>query len=121
MYYGDDDDDECRRFKFEQKGSNQLIVFGINPSTAQGITSRYASADDDQTIKRVKSFAERNGYDGFLMLNVCAQRCTNPNDLSKTENKELLSENVKKIAAYLQERNAIPVLLAFGNNISKRK
>ena len=130
-YYGDDDD-LFMRFKLEKKGSNELIIIGINPSTARGRSRHCPRSVDDKTIKRVEAFSSKNWnlskaekqFDGFLMLNVCAQSVSDP-DMLAVENDELLHEmNKKKITEYLNElvkHQRISVLLAYGDNIDKRK
>ena len=59
------------RFSLTKEGDRKLVVFGVNPSTANEQIA-------DLTITKVMGFAERNGFDGFIMLNLYPQRCTNP-------------------------------------------
>lgn len=47
----------------------KLCVVGLNPSTAD-------QSEDDPTIRRVKSFAERDSFGGVLMVNLFAYRTT---------------------------------------------
>ena len=58
----------------------KIMFIGLNPSTAN-------EADDDATMRRVKSFAKSFGYGGVYMLNLFAfitkkpkilQQCKNP-------------------------------------------
>ena len=46
------------------------MVIGVNPSTAN-------EKHPDPTVRKVMGFAELNSYDGFVMLNLYAQRSTN--------------------------------------------
>lgn len=46
----------------------------LNPSTADAL-------DDDPTIRRVRSFTEREGCGGFAVVNLCAWRATDPQEL----------------------------------------
>ena len=46
----------------------------LNPSTANEV-------EDDPTIRRVKSFADRDGYDFLSVVNLYAARATDPRDL----------------------------------------
>lgn len=116
MYIGDKDDNDTQRFLLEQKPSNggeQLIIFGINPSTA-------TPKIDDPTMRKVKSFVENNSlagkkFDGFLMFNVCAQRSTAPKNLTRNDN--LHKMNLDKIRTHLNGRKNIHIWLAFGDNI----
>lgn len=102
------------RYVLGTKGSNPLIVIGINPSTA--------SPDNlDPTLKRAQSIAHFNGYDSFWMINVYAQRATSPDDVEKACNDFLHQQNLlafKKLLCLSPTKN---VWCAWGNNINKRK
>ncbi len=119
MYIGDKDDNATERFLLglePSKGGEQLIIFGINPSTATPMA-------DDPTMRKIKNFVKRNfigdiKFDGFLMFNVCAQRTKNPKDLIKNDN--LHEMNKEKIRNYLKDRKDIHVWLAFGDNIDSQ-
>lgn len=148
-YIGDIDDDnidnednskkKCR-FKFELQGEKQIYVFGVNPSYAQGMIrersawvheyvedlncpQRFKGINNDyvldKTIERVEFFIRKAGYDGFVMLNVCAQRTSNPEELMPDE--KLHNKNKQKIEEYLNGKKDIDVLLAFGNPIGSTK
>ncbi len=124
MYYGDDDDTNNKRFKFEKKGTNELIIIGINPSSARGVSKNYPVWTDDLTIDRAIAFSTQNwncthiNFDGFLMLNVCAFSDGTPGNLPT--NNLFHDENMKKIKEYLNSKQNISVLLAYGDNIDKR-
>lgn len=47
----------------------------LNPSTADGV-------HDDPTIRRCIGFAKRCGYDGIVVVNLFARRCTRPEHLA---------------------------------------
>lgn len=51
-----------------------LSVVMLNPSTADART-------DDATIRRLISFAQREGYGGFVVVNLYAYRATSPSAL----------------------------------------
>lgn len=56
--------------------SKPLIMFiGLNPSTAN-------AKEDDNTIRRVKSIAEYNGYGGIYMTNLFTFISTDPKKLN---------------------------------------
>ena len=125
MYYGDDDDNESQRFKFEMSGTNELIIIGINPSKARGVSKNYKDWTDDPTIDRAIAFSTRKWnyqketFDGFLMLNVCAQSDSKPENIEKEQNRQLHQTNLKKIETYLKGKSNVFVLLAYGDAISK--
>ncbi len=138
-FIGDEFDSDNCRFKFEMEGKKQLYVFGVNPSTAQGkvdsnldwvhnyvqslkcsqklkgVNNNYAI---DPTIMRVKKFVtedENYKFDGFVMLNICAQRTSKPKDLVQNDN--LSAQNKDRIKLYLNDKENIDILLAFGDAI----
>lgn len=53
-----------------------MVVVGLNPSTAD-------AEKDDQTIRRVRHFARREGCGGLYMVNLHDFRATQPADLWK--------------------------------------
>lgn len=105
------------RYLLENKGNNQLMVIGLNPSTA-------SDSEPDNTMRRIMGFAENNGFDGFLMMNLYPQRCTNPKNLDKQLNEQIHNENLKvirKAAEKAAEKvNSLTILLGFGSNIMRR-
>ena len=38
---GDDEDTESQRFKLELEGENELVILGLNPSTARGMSKNF--------------------------------------------------------------------------------
>lgn len=96
-------------------GDNPIFVVGINPSTAK-------PGELDNTMKSVSRIAEGNGFDSFIMLNVCAQRATDPNDMEKELNCALHDENMEAIEKIFKECKNPPVIwAAWGTLINKRK
>ena len=56
---------------------NHTITFvGLNPSTADDLT-------DDNTTTRLINFAKKWGYNEMLLVNLCAFRSTDPDELQK--------------------------------------
>lgn len=106
-------DNERVRYVLRKEGQKMLIVIGVNPSKATDKMS-------DPTMTKVLGFAEHNGYDGFLMLNLYPQRCTNPYDLDKDMDEELHQANLKHIASEVSNMGSVSVLLAFGDSITCR-
>ena len=101
------------RYILGTRGSNPLICIGINPSTAQ-------PGDLDNTLKSVERIALGNGYDSFIMINVYAQRATDPNAMEKQCNPLLHRENLEAFHYVLSISNQPAVWAAWGTIIEKR-
>lgn len=106
--------DEHIRYSLTNKGANPLIVFGINPSTAD-------KGKPDPTMRRVMGFAERYGFDSFVMLNVYPLRATNPAALPQECDAALHAANINEIVNVVSSHPCAPILLAYGGNINSRK
>lgn len=104
------------RYILGTRGENPLICYGINPSTA-------APDALDNTLKSAERIALYNGFDSFIMLNVYAQRATNPDDMEKHFNAHLHEENKKAFAYALSlcKGDRPTVWAAWGNIVEKRK
>lgn len=107
-------DADTARYLLEKQGEKMLYVFGINPSTANEERA-------DPTMRKVMGFAERNGFDGFAMMNLYPQRSTNPNGLHTVRDEQFHQQNLTAIAKTLADTEYPVVLLAFGNNITIRR
>ena len=101
------------RYILGTRGKNPLICIGINPSTAQ-------PGDLDNTLKSVERIALGNGFDGFIMFNVYAQRATDPDAMEKTCNLQLHRENLEAFRYVLSISRKPAVWAAWGTNIEKR-
>ena len=104
------------RYLLGVRGENPLICIGVNPSTA-------APDDLDNTLKSVQRIAAGNGYDGWVMCNVYAQRATRPGDMDRTLNEALHRENLKAFEYALRQvapGHAPAVWAAWGAVIEKR-
>ena len=78
------------RFALLKDGEQMLYVFGVNPSTA-------TDKKLDRTMQKVLGFAERNGFDGFAMMNLYPLRSTNPYALPKVMDEGLHQRNLAEI------------------------
>src|SRR5690606_17601605 len=67
-------DENTLRYVLGEKGNKTIACIGVNPSTA-------TPEKLDPTLKKVKTVAKHNGFDGWIMYNLYPQRATNPNDL----------------------------------------
>ncbi|WP_179561224.1 DUF1643 domain-containing protein [Microbacterium sp. AK009] len=78
--------DDSARFVLGTVGTNPLVCVGVNPSTAR-------PNELDQTLRRVRGYAQRNRNDSWVMLNLYPQRSTDPDGLHRTYSPELKAEN----------------------------
>ena len=102
------------RYVLGTRGQNPLICIGINPSTADPLRL-------DPTLQSVERIARNNGFDGFMMLNVYAQRATVPTDLDKECNPLLHRENMAAFRHVLSLCGGTPTVWAgWGTLIEKR-
>ena len=108
IYNGSD----TERYLLGTKGTNTLVVIGINPSIANKETS-------DRTISRVMTHAQRFGYDSFIMINIYPLRATNFNKLPKELDKKLHEQNLTEIMKAVEKASAI--LCAWGTHICDRE
>ena len=105
--------DESCRYVLANGGQKPLVVIGVNPSTAN-------ESKSDHTMRKVMGFAERNGYDGFVMLNLYPQRSTDFSGVHGERNEELHQKNLEAIRSFFETHNQLDVLAAWGENIGKR-
>ena len=67
LYLGNSEE----RYLLGQPGKNNLLVFGVNPSTASAGENNL-----DPTIRKVRKVAEAEGFDGWIMVNLYPKRAT---------------------------------------------
>lgn len=108
-YIGDDKN----RFLLGRVGQKNALFIGINPSRASDKIS-------DLTITKIMGFANRNGYDGWFIVNVYPQRATSPKDLHTRPNKELVKTNKNVIANLVKNFSIDSVIACWGNTIEVR-
>lgn len=104
--------DPDKRFVLGKKGTKNLMVICLNPSTADAYKH-------DGTSNNLEKIAEANGYDGWALFNVSPERTAHPSELSPRENKDLLTKNSDLIEGFvlINEFKIEDVLVAWGNNI----
>lgn len=101
------------RYLLGTRGRNPLICIGINPSTAR-------PDHLDPTLQSVERIALNNGFDSFMMMNLCAQRATDPNDMA-AQYPDILREGNAEAFAYALGLSEKPVVwAAWGTMIEKR-
>ena len=102
------------RYVLEQEGKNVLIVIGLNPSTAD-------EKNPDPTMMSVLRFVNRWGYDGFVMINLSSERCTEPRNMAKLLDHKKHKKNMEAISEVAEKYPEADVLVAFGNSIGIRE
>lgn len=110
--YINNTDNSCR-FALGTEGIKPLIVIGINPSIANDKTA-------DPTIRKVMGFAEGNGFDSFVMLNLYPQRTPYPADLHLNMDTSITNQNLKSISGLLEKFENPTVLAAWSERIIVR-
>lgn len=102
------------RFTLGRSGVRKLLTIGLNPSTATREKS-------DTTVAKVDGVARRNGFDGFVMLNVYPVRSTDFNALPLGVDAEAISENLSHIEALVASEPNPTIWVAWGENILARR
>ncbi len=107
--------DNHARYVLGECGDNPLFCIGVNPSTAEPNKL-------DNTLRSVKAWAKRLGFDSWVMLNLYPQRATNPKDLDEDFHSYLHRQNQKWIyttlgSGYISQRT---IWAAWGTLIEKR-
>ena len=98
------------RYLLGTRGKKPLICIGINPSTAR-------PDHLDPTLQSVERIALNNGFDSFMMLNLCAQRATDPNDMARDYPDVLRTGNAAAFEYALGLSDAPVVWAAWGTMI----
>ncbi|MDD5366463.1 MAG: DUF1643 domain-containing protein [Gallionellaceae bacterium] len=105
--------DDHWRFTLGKCGSRKLFVIGLNPSTA---TQEKA----DTTVAKAERVAERNGYDGFVMLNLYPVRATNYHELPADVDREAYTMNQDRIVEIVSKESKPVIWAAWGESILAR-
>ncbi len=101
--------DDQKRLLLGQPGTSNLLCIGLNPGTAD-------AQKLDPTSRNVREIAYRQGFDGWLLVNLYPKRTSRPDLLPKRANQQLFQENLSFIESLLANRPS--VWLAWGNNIT---
>lgn len=111
LYIGD----EKERYVLGQPGKRNMLVFGVNPSTASPGENNL-----DPTIRRVRTLVNEYGCDGWIMVNLYPLRATDPKDLPKEADKRLLENNLSVLKAVEKSYYIEKIWAAWGNIIDTR-
>lgn len=106
--------EDTRRYLLGKSGARPLIAVGLNPSTATRERS-------DPTVAKVEGVARRNGFDGFLMLNLYPVRATHYETLAHEPDLGAWAENVEHVVAAVSDTPNGTVWAAWGQSILARQ
>ncbi len=109
IYVGDAEE----RYVIGQPSKLNMLVFGVNPSTA-------TPQKLDPTIRKVKKLVNEAGFDGWIMVNLYPLRATDPDALPQKADKTLLEKNIAVLKALCKSYSIYRVWAAWGNAIDKR-
>ena len=99
------------RFTLGRSGSKPLLAVGLNPSTA-------TQEKLDTTVAKVEQVALRNGYDGFVMLNLYPVRATDYRTLPPKLDREAFETNLQRIEEVVAGLLSPTLWAAWGNCVS---
>lgn len=111
LYIGD----ETERFLLGQPGKRNILVMGVNPSTASP-----GEENLDPTIRKVRTMIKEDGYDGWIMANLYPLRSTDPKNLPEQADRSLLEKNLKVLGALSKFYYIDKVWAAWGDTINTR-
>ena len=101
------------RFLLGMKGKRNIVVVGVNPSTA--------TIDNlDPTSKRIDNYCIKHNFDGWILINLYPQIDKDVEKLHTEKNDELVRLNLKYIECTLKEKE-ITLVAAWGVSIELRK
>lgn len=105
--------DDLWRFTLGKSGTRKIFTIGLNPSTATREKS-------DTTVAKVEGTAQRNNFDGFVMLNLYPIRSTDYNALPVDVDLEAFSENINRIETLIAAEESPVVWAAWGESVLAR-
>lgn len=104
---------EKERYVLGQPGDKNILVFGVNPSTA-------VAGKDDSTLRKVRSISQHDGFDGWIMVNLYPLVSTDPDLLPEVVDNNLVENNIKILEAVVKSYYIDRIWAAWGNIIDKR-
>jgi len=101
------------RFLLGEKGKNNLVVVGINPSIA-------TIKKLDSTSIRINKYCEAHNYDGWILINLYPQINKDVDKIDNEKNDEIANLNLDYIESILKEKE-LTLVAAWGEAITSRK
>ena len=111
LYIGD----EKERYLLGQPGNTNILVFGVNPSTASP-----GEKNLDPTIRKIRKMIKEDGFDGWIMANLYPLRATDPKKLPVKADNDLLKKNLKVLSALDKSYYIHRIWAAWGDTIDTR-
>lgn len=111
IYLGDDKE----RYLLGQPGRWNMLVFGVNPSSAVP-----GKKHEDPTIRRVRALTAAAGYDGWIMSNLYPMITPHPEKLPEKADPVLLAMNISVLRALQETYHIAAVWAAWGDSINTR-
>lgn len=110
LYIGDD---KCR-YAIGEPGKYNLLVIGINPSTA-------TPEKLDPTIRKVRKIVEQNEiFNGWVIINLYPLRNKDPKEMPEQADEDLSRNNVAVIKEILDRFDFWRIWAAWGDAIDTR-
>jgi hypothetical protein len=106
--------DNTARFVLGATGTRNIIVIGVNPSTATDV-------QDDRTVLRVKAISSLRGYDGWILINLYPLRAPNFDNMPQNFDTSLHESNLGVILNTVKQFPGCDVWAAWGNQIGERE
>ena len=103
------------RYVLGQPGIRNMLVFGVNPSTASP-----GEKNLDPTIRKVRKLTAEAGYDGWIMVNLYPLRATDIGKLPEKADKKLIENTLGVLTAIDQSYRIDAIWAAWGNLIETR-
>ena len=103
------------RYVLGQPGIRNMLVFGVNPSTASP-----GEKNLDPTIRKVRKLTAEAGYDGWIMVNLYPLRATDIGKLPEKADKKLIENTLRVLTAIDQSYRIDAIWAAWGNLIETR-
>ena len=101
------------RYVLGQPGIRNMLVVGVNPSTA-------TPGKDDPTIRKVRKLTALAKYDGWIMVNLYPQIASHPTELHENVNMKLITSNLDCLKQLQKQYRIDAVWAAWGDAIDSR-
>jgi len=101
------------RFVLGSPGNRPLVTIGVNPHAAN-------RTESDRTVSLVEKMARREGYDGFIMVNIYPVRSRTVSELPELPAQNAILENAAVVEGVLADYRTPTIWAAWGNDIDIR-